>query len=537
MTKCCYKCKCCHCQLTNDERIAKYVACHSFEYRNNDGTGNNPLHPEWGSAGAQLMRIAPAEYDDGISSPQVNNKPNAREVSNVIFAQDLPQKNPAGASAYFWLWGQFLDHDLDLTGEAEPKEPFNIPVPTCDKYFDPNCTGTAIIPLNRSIYDSNTGTDPANPRQQITQVTSYIDGSNIYGSSNDRMDYLRTFKDGKLMLSAGGLPPVNNGYQPNAGTGNPISGMFVCGDVRANEHLGLTAMHNLFIREHNYWADLLKKANRTLNDEELYQRARVIVEAELQSISFNDFLPLLLGKDAIPKYPGYNATVNPDIGNEFSTATYRLGHTLVTHEILRLKENGDPIDWGNLPLKDAFFVPYKLCNEDGIEPLLRGYGVMFSDVLDAKIVNDLRNFLFGEPGQGGLDLASLNISRSREHGLASFNVIRQAFNLAPKTFSQITSNTELSSKLQALYVSEQYLDLWVAGLAEDHYKDAMVGETFYYALRDQFTRLRDGDRFWYENRFPEKMIKRINRTKLSDIILRNTDIKSIQKNVFLQQDR
>lgn len=71
--------------------------------------------------------------------------------------------------------------------------------------------------------------------------------------------------------------------------------------------------------------------------------------------------------------------------------------------------------------------------------------------------------------------------------------------VAYKSFEEITSDKATAHKLQSVYRDINTIDLWVGGLAEDHLEGAEVGETFHHILKDQFTRLRDGDRFWYQN--------------------------------------
>src|SRR5262249_21927998 len=152
-------------------------------FRTIDGTDNNLDHPEWGSAGVDLLRVAPAAYDDGISTPAGADRPSAREISNALAAHsDAATLNDRNPPAFIYIRGQSRDHDLDLTGGVSPAQPFNILVPSGDPSFDPNGTGTQVIPLNRSIYDLATGTSADNPRQQINQITAWIDGSMIYGS-------------------------------------------------------------------------------------------------------------------------------------------------------------------------------------------------------------------------------------------------------------------------------------------------------------------------------------------------------------------
>src|SRR5262249_49280337 len=135
-------------------------------FRSIDGTGNNLAHPEWGSAGGALLRVAPAAYADGIDDP-VAGRPSPPPTT------DPPADTAAGTppderslTAMIYGWGQFIDHDMDLTTGANPSEPFNILVPQGDPQFDPNGTGTQIIPFGRSASVPGTGTSTANPRQQ-----------------------------------------------------------------------------------------------------------------------------------------------------------------------------------------------------------------------------------------------------------------------------------------------------------------------------------------------------------------------------------
>ena len=153
--------------------------------------------------------------------------------------------------------------------------------------------------------------------------------------------------------------------------------------------------------------------------------------------------------------------------------------------------------------------------------------------VDLEVVDPLRNFLFGPPGAGGLDLVSLNIQRGRDHGLADYNSTRIAYGLdAYDSFSDLTSDPALQEELQSLYGSINDVDLWVGLLAEDHTHGSSVGELTGRIIADQFERLRDGDRFFYENVFGRSEISMIERTTLADIIERNTNVDDLQDNVF-----
>jgi len=506
---------------------------HGGNVRNIDGSFNNQQDTQMGSSLIQLERLAPASYADGASELAGVDRPSAREISNSIFAQVDSKPSANLSTDFLWQWGQFLDHDIDLTDGAEPHEQMLIPIPEGDSYFDPGNTGTQTLTVNRSIYDVQTGNSPANPRQQINEITAWIDASNVYGSDQLRADALRTLDgSGQLKTSAGNLLPFNTSGLPNAG-GDSAS-LFLAGDVRANEQVGLTAMHTLFVREHNFQADKVRQKHPSFNDDEIYQRARKRVIALMQVITYKEFLPMILGPNALPAYTGYKADINANIFNEFSTAAYRFGHTLLSPQILRLDAQGQEISAGHLPLRQAFFRPDRLISEGGIEPILRGLASQVCQSMDSSMIDDVRNFLFGAPGAGGFDLAALNIQRGRDHGLASFNDMRRVLGLnAYTSFEQINTDPAVQQALADTYTDVEQIDLWVGGLAEQNHQQAMVGETFYHILKRQFVALRDGDRYWYQNTLSEKTLKRLEDTRLSDVIKRNTSIgHELQTNVF-----
>ena len=494
------------------------------EYRAIDGTDNNMNNYSWGSVDIQLLRMVSEDYSDGISEPAGETRKSPREISNMIAAQDESVLNSLGASDFIWQWGQFLDHDIDLTTEVD--EPHPIPVPTGDPYFDPNFTGDRTIGFHRSVFDPNTGDSQINPRQQVNEITSFIDASNVYGSDAVRANALRT-NDGTGMLKTTGggqFLPFNKNGLPNAG-GDNNQKLFLAGDIRANEQIALTAMHTLFVREHNRLCD--EMAGSGLDGEAIYQRARKIVGALMQVITYKEFLPLLLGPNAIPVYSGYDDQVNPAIANEFSAAAYRLGHSMLSSTLLRYNKAGNKMI--HTSLKDAFFNPRLIHKGGGIWSILHGLSKQKAQEVDNRVVDAVRNFLFGNPGEGGFDLASANIQRGRDHGLANYNSVRQAYGLsAHNTFSDIPSGSDVQGILEDAYNSVDDIDLWVGGLAENHIPGAFVGETFHAILVDQFTRLRDGDRFWYRNDlfFTGAQLTEIENTTLADIIRRNTHVVS-----------
>ena len=388
------------------------------QYRSVDGTGNNLQDFELGSTDENLLRLTTAEYGDGMSTPAEDGRPSAREVSNEISAQQTSMPNQDGLTDMVWLWGQFIDHDVSISDVGHPLEAFDIDVPAGDHLFDPDYSGDDEIDFNRSIYDPSTGDSVDNPRQQINQITAFIDGGMVYGSDSVRAAELRSYSGGQLKLTDDRLLISNEAGLPNASAG-ANENLFLAGDVRANENVALTSMHTLWAREHNRIAAELAAGDSSLNDEQLYQQARELVVAEIQAVTYNEFLPALLGAEAIPDYAGYDYSVDPSIATEFSTAAYRFGHSMLPDELKRLDNEGNRIADGNLDLKNAFFAPEEVL-ENGIDSLLIGAASQLASEVDTMVVDGVRNFLFGEPGQGGFDLVALNIQRGRDHCLPDF---------------------------------------------------------------------------------------------------------------------
>jgi hypothetical protein len=249
--------------------------------------------------------------------------------------------------------------------------------------------------------------------------------------------------------------------------------------------------------------------------------------AEIQKITYTDFLPGLIGN--LTPYAGYNDSVDPSIANVFAAASFRFGHSLLNPTVSRLDSNNQSI--GDLLLGKDFFKPFQITSV-GIEPYLRGLARQRAEEIDGLIVDAVRNF--SPTTAHGFDLAALNIQRGRDQGLPRFNQVRLDYGLAAFTaFSQITSDTGMQAQLAAAYATVDDIDAWVGMLVENHLPNTLLGQTLIAVLADQFERLRDGDRFWYEAYLDPDTLATVQATRLSDIIRRNTTILTeLQNNVF-----
>lgn len=489
-----------------------------------DGTGTNADHPTWGAANTAQIRLTPADYPDATgATPAGGDRPSPRAISNAVVEQTTDMPNARGLSDMFWAWGQFIDHDLDLT--AGGSEAMPIAIPRGDPDFDPTGSGVRTMSFSRSAVAEGTGVTDA--RAPINLITSVMDASMVYGSSPEVAASIRT-DDGKLLLGADGLlVPDGSGFG------------LMTGDVRAAENVGLTSLHVVFAREHNRIVDALAERFPDLSGDELYAAARARVEGLVQAITYREFLPQLLGGGGLGPYRGHDPDVDPSVSVEFSTVAFRFGHSLLSPEIERLEADGSTSAAGNLALRDAFFNPGAIAEGGGVDPILRGLAGSTAQALDSQIVEDVRSFLFGAPGSGGLDLASLNIQRGRDHGVASYNDLREALGLPRRdSFLSITGGDQAEAdRLEAAYGDVDLVDAWIGGLAEAPVRGGQVGELFRAILVDQFTRIREGDPFWSEATLSPQERRMIWNTTLSEVIERNTDSGALQHNAFIAHER
>jgi hypothetical protein len=488
-----------------------------IEYRSVNGSGNNPDHPNYNVTNSEFGRIGPANFADGVSVPV--NGPNARLVSNTVIGQgNADVVNLEGLSGMMFAWGQFIAHDFAL-GIPDGFSHIDISVPNHDAVFP---DGT-VIPVTRMIMDPASGSDPARPAIAINTVTGWLDASMVYGSDAMTAAKIR-LPDGRLRFSTGDNLVI-------------AGGKYVAGDIRAQETPPLTALHTLFMREHNYHVERLRHEHPDRSGDRLYQHARAIVAAEIAQITYAEFLPHLLGPDAIAPYRGYDPQVDPRIAVEFTGAAFRLGHSLVADTSAKLAENGTMLGAAK-KLADAFFeAPERFTEHSGADGILRHLAAEPARALDARVVDSLRNRLNDPPASR--DLPATNIQRARDLGIGTLNQLRVALGLPPYVdFHKITDDAGTLEALQRVYASVDDVDLWTGGLAERHAPGAMVGETFRAIIARQFAALRDGDRLWFENQgFDPQTLGAIKNTRLADIILRNTKTRYVQQDVFVFYQR
>jgi hypothetical protein len=598
-----------------------------WEVQSLSGVNNNPFTPNFGRSGTNYLRIGPARYADGRS--QMVTGPSPRLVSNRVFNDiNVNVFSERGVTQWGNVWGQFLDHTFGLRVDSTTAA--NIPFTATDP-LESFRNDLGVIPFTRSGAAPGTGT--SNNRQQVNTISSFIDAWAVYGGSDVRLDWLREGtvdanpdnNNARLLMPSNYLPRRDS--RGNASTAptmdvdgrllaNPSKAV-VAGDVRANENIALTATQTLFAREHNRIVSLLPAS---MSQENKFQIARAVVIAEQQYITYNEFLPAM--GVSLPSYQGYDDTLDPSESNEFATVGYRAHsqihgemefdtnlsrYSTATLDALEAQGVEVVIDGADValavPLGVAFFNP-DLVQQIQLGPLLKGVGAESEYRNDEMIDNQLRSTLFqipvpNNPGcldgptlpacfKGVVDLGAIDVQRGRDHGMPTYNQMRNAYGLPSKTsFTAITGEstesfpsdplltpgneindpnsldivalfdingnpttveadnavrvvrrTTTAARLKALYGSVSNLDAFTGMVAERHVTGSELGELQLAIWKDQFGAARDGDRFFYLNDPLQSYIRQNfgidSRRTLAQVIAANTDIPAadLNANVF-----
>ncbi|XP_061781050.1 thyroid peroxidase [Nerophis lumbriciformis] len=552
---------------------------HISKYRSISGICNNRFNPLWGAANTALRRWLPAQYEDQVQQPKGWNRgylynefqlPTAWEVSKTIMKSLFTSKDDA-YSHMLVEWGQYIDHDMTFTPQSPGKLTFspeadcvstckNVP-PCFPIQTDGKVSGTnSCMPFNRSLPACFTsfGTDmcQALQQQQMNAITSFIDASSVYGSSPKVNNFLRDLsrREGKLKVNKyfrdiKGRPflPFQESKSSDClrVVGEQRVACFSAGDSRVNEGLPLTCLHTLWLRQHNQIAATLKRLNSHWNPEMIYQETRKIIGALHQIITMRDYLPKIIGaeffQNHIGPYKGYDPSVDASASNVFATAAFRFGHGTISSVIRRLNERYQEHDhFPNLVLHSTFFSPWRILNEGGIEPILRGtLGTeAIANTANSLVQEELTERLVVLNIPQPMDLASLNLQRGRDHGLPGYNDWREFCGLKRiQTLEDLTHfviNGSVAEKILQIYNHPNNIDVWLGGLVEIFLPGARVGPVFACLIGKQMKALRDGDRFWWEaeSMFNQQQRDELLKFSLSKIICDNSDIIEVPPDAF-----
>lgn len=409
-----------------------------------------------------------------------------RLISNAVFAQNTSIIDPRSLSSMIAFWGQVIDHDIVRSQSNASEGIFSIPM-------TPN--ESVLLNLTRNAHRTlETGC-----RETLTEITPTIDASFVYGGFGEE-SLLMMLRDSngtacRLRISDGNLLPLD--------TNDPTS--FLAGDNRSTEHSVLASLHTLFMREHNRLCGVLDQLRPSWNEEQKFWKARQVVVAKVQHITYAEWIPTLFGQEAhlLSSVPTLGTGVR--MGMEFSVSSFRFGHSMIPDSI------------GNFQLPQLFF-NRTLLIENGIEPFLSGAYEQNAQKMDNFVVDGLRNFLFMTPGMTiGEDLMTRNLFRGREIGALSYGEIATCFGFAIQTNP---TDTEASVGL----------------FSEELASGSSLPPGIARIVAEQFKRLRDNDPNFYASNVNEigaHFIAEITSTSLATVIRANTNLENVPDNVFV----
>ncbi|XP_072594510.1 dual oxidase 2 [Vulpes vulpes] len=533
----------------------------SWEVQRYDGWFNNLRHHELGAAGFRLQRRVPANYADGVyqalGEPLL---PNPRVLSDAVTRGPAGQASLRNRTVLGVFFGYHVLSDLvSVETPGCPAEFLNIRIPPGDPVFDPNGRGDVVLPFQRSRWDPESGQSPSNPRDLTNDVTGWLDGSAIYGSSHSWSDALRSFSGGQLASGPDPAFPRNaqppllmwSAPDPASGQRGP-GGLYAFGAERGNRDPFLQALGLLWFRYHNLCAQRLARQHPHWGDEELFQHARKRVIATYQNIALYEWLPSFLQK-TLPKYTGYHPFLDPSISPEFLVASEQFFSTMVPPGVYMRNAS---CHFQMVLTKDLGSSPaLRVCNSywlrentnlnsaQAVDQLLLGMASQISELEDRIVVEDLRDYWPGSGKFSRTDYVASSIQRGRDMGLPSYTQALMALGLEiPGNWSHINPNVDAQvlEATAALYNQDlTRLELLPGGLLESH---GDPGPLFSAIILDQFVRLRDGDRYWFENTrnglFSKEEIAEIKNTTFWDVLVAVTNVNhsALQPNVFIWHD-
>ncbi|KAG1666074.1 Chorion peroxidase [Nymphon striatum] len=497
----------------------KRISCDatSQKYRTINGTCNNLKRPIEGSSNTAQGRLLDPFYDDGITAPRRHSKlggllHSPRHISNIVMTDE--QHLTTSKTSLLTYFGQIISHDYSITPmiTANGREFLCCKEALNGSRVHPGCQTIGIAEddafyshFSKKCMEFIRSTAVLRNdctfgwREQVNAITTYMDGSFIYGSTNDVADNLRTKTDG---------------------------------DARANENVGLTAIHTVFMREHNRIAKVMKDSKQEWDDEKIFQETRKIVIAFMQTMVMKEYLPATLGKSILKNI--------------------RFAHTMINNEIEFVYENREI---NSSHFEGKLFHPEDIYFSKRLTAIINGMLHQHPRICSVYMASSISKKLFMKDGEEcGLDLGSLNIQRGRDHGLPPYNEYRKFCKLEPyDSIANMPLSEDLKEKLSKVYEHVDDIDIYVGGILEPVH-EGEVGETFGCIIGEQFRVLVKGDRFFLANgqkadilssdegipadnsrighAYTEAQYKEFQKASLAQIVCDNTNVIEIQPEVL-----
>lgn len=517
--------------------------------RSSDGRFNDLGDPNMGMTGARFGRNMP--FQRTIPPPDLLD-PNPRLVSDLLMARDGDFKAVPFLNLLAAAWIQFQVHDW-AGHDNQRDDPMEVPVPPDDGWGEPTML------VRRTKSDPRRQLDGGPPVYQ-NNTSHWWDGSQIYGSSFEKEEELRSGVDGKLRLDEHMLLPLET---------KPQGAIDLTG---ANENwwLGLSLMHTLFVREHNQICEMLKRTptaqREGWDDERLYDQARLVNTALMAKIHTIEWTPAILPhptttyvlnanwwgmfgrggshffrrftrSDMLQGIPGsrHDHHTAPYAITEDFAAVYRLHGLLPDRIPLRSLNNDQELGvFGLLQLSEQHVRP--VVEQVGFANAMYSFACEHPGLVTlGNFPDSLRNFT--RPNGNHLDLAALDILRDRERGVPHYNDFREFLGLprvqsfeallgAPQDEAGRQRVAKYLPLLKQLYHDDiDRLDLQIGMQAEPLLPGFGFSETAFFIFILMASRRLKSDRFLTEEYNPQvytpEGLRWIEDNTMVDVLRRN----------------
>nr|XP_040238911.2 peroxidase-like [Anopheles coluzzii] len=546
-------------------------------YRTMDGSCNSLYSPLYGTPYRPYRRLLPAWYADGVSEParmaSGRPLPNARQLSMALFGE--AEGRDGRNTIINMQFGQLVAHDMSFTADVFgvkccpggkrippdllPPRCMPLEVPPDDPVLPPEDIQCMSMLRTKTTLEhpcvTNYGT-----AEQLSSVTAFLDLSIVYGNSHDQTASLREHRAGRMLVEhrhGQDWPPPNPNASHLCQMRHETDVCYLTGDLRSNQSPHLAILQIAHLLEHNRLAGELARLNPCWDEERLFQEARRINIAKYQSIVFNDWLPMYLGRanmlqhgllqdgtDADGFVRDYNPLEDATVSNAFGTAAFRYFHNMIVGQLGLYQESGteQSLLSDSVRLSDWLRRPGVLEQSNNRELLTRGMTSQPHDAANDQLTPEAKHFLFRNANPYGADLKAIDIHRARDHGLARYNDFRELCGLGRATrwedlYGEIPRATV--DRLARWYDTVDDVELAVAGALENHREaGATVGPTFLCILLEQFRRTRTGDRFFFENGvgagFDASQLGELRKATIARLLCDNTEgLRRMQPNAFL----
>lgn len=478
-----------------------------------DGTYNDLGDPLMGALGSRFGRNVPLDHAYPDQPDERLLEPNPRRVSlELLTRKEFIPATTLNLLAGAWI--QFEVHDWFSHGQNQTENPWKIDLAADDPW--PH------HPMQVQRTRKDPSADPGGPPTFVTADTHWWDGSQIYGSDPTFARAIRSGEEGRLRISPQGLLPED------------VEAHVDLRGVAGNFWIGLALLHALFMLEHNAICERLHAEYPELDDRTLYEKARLVNAALMAKIHTIDWTPAIIAHPTTIR--GLRANWFGLLGERFDKLFGRRTSLEFLHGIPGSK-------------KDLFGVPYSLTEEFvgvyRMHPLIPDdftfYALADDRVLQERTFDEvnalhvrecldqipladalysfgvahpgaitLHNYPrhlqhFNRPDGELLDLATIDIVRTRERGVPRYNEFRRLFHLkAPETFEEMTGgDTVLAAELERVYGDVERVDLMIGLFAEPKPQGFGFSDTAFRVFILMASRRLEADRFFTDDYRPE----------------------------------